>query len=78
MCVCVCTCTNESKTLYILLQVTIKAMAVSIDGLRESSVVTKTFLIEEASEVEEDSEGNEKVELCENTCRHVTYMHIAH
>ena len=39
-------------------QVTIKAMATSHDGLRESSVVTKTFFVTEArQEEEEDEEG---------------------
>lgn len=49
-------------------QVTIKAMAASRDGLRESSVVTKTFLVKEAEQEEDEEEEMKEDEK-------VLYMH---
>ena len=40
-----------------LQQVTIKALATSKDGLKQSSVVTKTFVVHETEEVCSDDEG---------------------
>ena len=45
---------------WLWLQVTIKALAVSSDRLRESSVVTKTFFVEAVSEREEEEEEEEE------------------
>ena len=67
-------------------QVTIKAMATSHDGLRESSVVTKTFFVDEARPEEEvmgvgdgrRGEGEEVRSVCPDvpqTCSHCAFVY---
>ena len=60
--------------LHLCIQVTIKAVAVSGDGNRESSVVTKTFFVEEPSQKEVEEEDGEEEEVRQGLC----YTHSCH